>query len=74
MALVRRSLIVTLHKGLNVGLADMSSVATVVHTSLSMGLAGIVEPDRIAVPAQTGDQRLVEAAPHQMCTKGDSSL
>ena len=43
MALVRKSLIVTLHTGLKAGPAHMSSVVAVVRMSSSMDLAGIVE-------------------------------
>jgi hypothetical protein len=68
MALVRRSSIATLRTGL----AD-NSVVTVAHTSSSMGLAGIVEPDRIAARRHIGNWRPEEAVLGQMCTKGDSS-
>jgi len=50
MALVRRSLIVTLHTGL----AD-NSVVTVAHTSSNMGLAGIVNPGRTAARRHIGN-------------------
>ena len=79
MALVRKSLIVTLHTGLKAGPAHMSSVAAVVRMNSSTDLAGIVEPDRIvvpdriAVPGRIGNWKPGEVAPRQMCTRGDSS-
>ena len=73
MALVRKSLIVTLHTGLKAGPAHMSSVVAVVRMSSSMDLAGIVEPGRIAVPGQIGNWKPGEVAPRQMCSRGDSS-
>ena len=79
MALVRKSLIVTLHTGLKAGPAHMSSVVAVVRMSSSTDLAGIVEPGRmavpgrIAVPGHIGNWKPGEVAPRQMCTRGDSS-
>jgi hypothetical protein len=68
MALVRRSLIATLHTGL-----PDNSVVAVAHTSSSMGLADIVELDRIAAQRHIENWRPEEAVLGQMCTKGDSS-
>jgi len=70
MALVRKSLIVTLHTGLKAGPAHMSSVVAVVRMSSSMDLAGIVES---GLPGHIGNWKPGEVAPRQMCTRGDSS-